>query len=493
MGRYFSRRDFVRTIGMGAAALSGTAGVRSAAGVPGAVPWLPSGGPGNPLRLLTSVAPSGLVMEAAPGLADVGGGVQAEAWMLNGSLPSPLLRICRGETFDVQMVNGIRDPLILHWHGLTPPEEADGHPRFAVSPGGAYSYRFEVENRAGTYWYHSHTHHLTAEHTYRGIAGLLLVEDDEEAALGLPSGDREIPLVLQDRRLDRRGRPIFGDESLLEGFIGDEPFANGIHKPHLEVESALYRLRILNGSNARIFRLGRSDGRPLILIGNDGGLLERPVELPCIDASPGERLDVLLDLRESAVGEHVVLRTLPFEIYEEARESRGSTLQGSPMEMLDFRVTRATKDSRAVPRTLVAPDLPDPADSARERTFLFTSELDPYSRTMMHHHINGREFRMNQVDEHVPFGDTEIWTFVNDNAFAHPVHMHATHFRVLSRTRGRGQVMPWERGLKDTVLVHPNETVRVAIRFTAHRGLYPLHCHILEHEDVGMMLNVLVE
>jgi len=494
MGRYFSRRDFVRAMGMGGAAvLTGAVGVPGAEGVPRGVRSPSPSGSGNPLRLIPPVAPSGLVLEAAPGLADVGGGVQAEAWMLNGSLPSPLLRIRRGETFDVQMVNGIRDPLILHWHGLTPPEEFDGHPRFAVGPGGRYPYRFEVENRAGTYWYHSHTHHLTAEHTYRGIGGLLLVEDEEESALGLPSGDREIPLVLQDRRLDREGRPIFGDGSLLEGYMGDEPFANGIRRAHLEVESALYRLRILNGSNARIFRLGRSDGRPLILIGNDGGLLERPVALPWIDASPGERLDVLLDLRECAVGENVVLRTLPFQIHEEARESRGSTLQGSPMEMVEFRVTRATRDSRPIPSTLVAPHLPDPAASVRERTFLLTSELDPYSRTMMHHQINGREFRMGQVDEYVPFGDTEIWTFVNDNAFAHPIHMHATHFRVLSRTGGRGQVMPWEQGLKDTVLVHPDETVSIAIRFTAHRGLYPLHCHILEHEDVGMMLNILVE
>ena len=494
MGRYFSRRDFVRTVGLGGAALfSGTAGLAGSQRLPGPVlPSSPRGG-GNPLRLVAPVAPSGLVLDAAPGMAHVGGGVQAEAWMLNGMLPSPLLRTRRGETFDVEMVNHLPDPLILHWHGLTPPEEADGHPRFAVPPGGRFGYRFTVENRAGTYWYHSHAHHLTAEHTYRGIAGLLLVEDEEEARLELPPAHREIPLILQDRRLDQAGRPIFGDGSLLEGYMGDQPFANGIHGAHHEVETALYRLRVLNGSNARIFRLGRSDGRPLILIGNDGGFLDRPRELPWIGAAPGERLDLLLDLRDSAVGERVTLRSLPFDIQEEAREARGSTLQGSPLDLVEFRVVKGVRDGTPLPSVLPAPWLPDPSDAVRERTFLLTSELDPWSRTMMHHQINGRDFQMERVDEHVPFGDTEIWTFVNDNAFAHPIHMHATHFRVLSRSGGRNGVMPWEEGLKDTVLLHPDETVRVAIRFTAHRGLFPLHCHILEHEDVGMMLNILVE
>lgn len=498
MGRFFSRRDFVRTIGMGGAAAFtgawGSGGLVASPRSPRSPGGAEAGGlAGNPLRIVPPVPPSRLVLDAAPGLADVGGGVQAEAWLLNGMLPSPLLRTRRGETFEVEMVNHLPDPLILHWHGLTPPEEADGHPRFAVPPGGRYAYRFEVENRAGTYWYHSHAHHLTAEHTYRGIAGLLLVEDEDEQALELPSGDREIALVLQDRRLDARGRPIFGDGSLLEGYMGDQPFANGIHNAHHEVETALYRLRILNGSNARIFRLGRSDGRPLLLIGNDGGFVDPPRELPSIDAAPGERLDLLLDLREAAEGDRVVLRSLSFDLQEEAREARGSTLQGSPLDLVEFRVVRQVRDRTPVPARLPAPVRPDPADAVRERTFLLTSELDPWSRTMMHHQINGREFQMGVVDEHVPFGDTEIWTFVNDNAFAHPIHMHATHFRVLSRSGGRNRVMPWEEGLKDTVLLHPDETVTVAIRFTAHRGLFPLHCHILEHEDVGMMLNVLVE
>jgi len=129
----------------------------------------------------------------------------------------------------------------------------------------------------------------------------------------------------------------------------------------------------------------------------------------------------------------------------------------------------------------------------RERTFHLASALDRDTRSMMMHSINGHGYDMHKIDVRVPFDETEIWTLVNDDGFAHPVHLHATHFRVLSREGGRGRLMPWEAGLKDTVLLHPEETVRIAVRFTAHRGLFLLHCHNLEHEDVGMMLNVLVE
>lgn len=135
----------------------------------------------------------------------------------------------------------------------------------------------------------------------------------------------------------------------------------------------------------------------------------------------------------------------------------------------------------------------DPADAVRERTFRFTSDRDPETRSMMNHYINGRPFEMEEFEDRIPFGDTEIWTLVNDSDFAHPIHVHATHFRVVGRSGGRDRVMPWERGLKDTVLLRPYETVRIAIRFDAHRGLYLIHCHNLEHEDMSMMLNFMVD
>jgi FtsP/CotA-like multicopper oxidase with cupredoxin domain len=495
-GHPVTRREFLWLAAAGGTtALAGMSGLSpvlraveaSAQSTPGApVPW-------SPVRLAPEVRPDDLVLRAAPGMAEIGAGVEAPGFLLNGSLPSPLIRVRKGDPFRVTMENDLPDPLILHWHGLTPPESADGHPRFAVRPRERFDYRFTVENRAGTYWYHSHTHYKVAEHSYRGIGGMILVGDEEEDALGLPAGDREIPLILQDRRLDRRGIPVYEHPDTMEGHIGTAPFGNGIHQPRMEVETALYRFRILNGSNARIFRLERSDGRPMVLIGNDGGLLEEANSVDVLDLGPAERADVLMDFRDLEVGEEIFLRSKAFEIPGGITAGRSVAKQGEPLDLLRIQVARRVEDPAEIPTRLSTVPGPDPADAVRERTFDFTSDRDWNSRTMMTHRINGEEFDMGRIDVRVPFGETEIWTFTNDNGFAHPVHLHGTHFRVLSRTGGRGEVLPTEAGIKDTVLLHPLEEVRVAVRFTAHRGLFLLHCHNMEHEDVGMMINVMVE
>lgn len=161
--------------------------------------------------------------------------------------------------------------------------------------------------------------------------------------------------------------------------------------------------------------------------------------------------------------------------------------QGAPLDLVEFRITRRTSDPGTVPDRLPpTPEGPDPAQSRRERRFVFRA-------AMMSHTINGRAFDIDRIDERVPFGETEIWTFVNDSDLPHPVHLHATHFRILERVGGRAEIMPWEAGLKDTALLHPGETIRVAVQFVAHRGLFLLHCHNLGHEDQGMMQNILVE
>lgn len=441
-----------------------------------------------PLRLPEATPPQSLTLTAAPGTAQLGGGLTGEGWLMNDLLPSPLLRIRTGSSFDVTLQNELPQDCILHWHGISPPEAMDGHPRLAVGPGASYAYTFPMEARAGTYWYHSHTHMRTAEQTYRGIAGMLIVEDDEEDALGLPAGEREVPLVVQDRRTDASGVPYyepFGPD-LMAGYMGTEPFVNGVRRPYLEVDSALYRFRMLNGSNARIFRVARGDDGPIVLIGNDGGLLDAPRSVSSVDVAPAERIDFLLDLGGRAVGDRVMLRSLPFSIPAGGGFMGGSNLQGQPLDLLELRVTRTVLEEATLPSTLPTVTGPDPASAVRERTFRFQSE-------MMRHTINGQTFEIARIDERVPFEDTEIWSFVNESPLPHPVHLHATHFKMLSRTGGRAQVMPWEEGLKDTVLILPSETVRVAVRFTAHRGLFLLHCHNLEHEDMGMMANILVE
>jgi FtsP/CotA-like multicopper oxidase with cupredoxin domain len=299
----WSRRAFLATAAAGAGAAA-FALHRGALGLEtGARPGTRLAG--NPLPFAPELRPVDALLRVAPGSRDLGRGVEAPLLLVNDALPSPLLRITRGETFSARMENGIADPLILHWHGLTAPDDMDGHPRFAVPTGDAYDYRFEVTDRAGTYWYHSHTHHMTGRHTYRGIGGLLLVDDpEEEAAAGMPPRERELPLVLQDRRLGPDGVPVYDPvgPSMMNGFMGPEALANGILDAVHEVEPAVYRARILNGSNARIFRLGRSDGRPLHLVANDGGFLPRPFELPWVEVAPAERVELLLDFRDANEG-----------------------------------------------------------------------------------------------------------------------------------------------------------------------------------------------
>jgi FtsP/CotA-like multicopper oxidase with cupredoxin domain len=490
--RRFSRRGFLKTS-------AGASGALLAAGIPSGVQrMLGVGRRGweidesrNPLRLAPEVSPTGLRLVAAPGTADIGGGKTIEGFLLNGSLPSPLLRVKKGEKFDVTMVNQLPDDLILHWHGLTPPSIADGHPMHQVRWSYDYRYEFLVENRAGTYWYHSHTHHRVAVHTQKGIGGMLLVEDDEEAALGLPSGDREIPIVLQDRTFGRDGLPTYRDYDLMEGHMGREPFGNGVHKPYLEVDAALYRFRLVNGSNARIFRLARSDGKDLVIIGADAGLLERPVTLPYADLAPGERLDLLMDFSDVDIGRSVMLRSLPFNVGGYLNELSKLNVHDVPLDLLEVRVARTVQEESWIPERLLPLPALNAADSTAARDFKLSFKRD-VTGTMEMHTINGLSYEMERVDLHVPFDRTEIWTFTNDAWFAHPVHVHGTQFKVLSRTGGRGAVMPWETGLKDTVLVHPKETVRLAVRFSAHPGMYLIHCHNMEHEQTGMMLNFMV-
>ena len=438
---------------------------------------------------------------------DIGLG-QADAWTLNGMLPSPTLRLRRGETVSLSLENGLPEETILHWHGLAVPEAVDGHPRLAVPPGARYDYAFRVRDRAGLYWYHPHTHMRTAPQTYRGLAGLLVVEDDEEAALELPSGPREIPLFLQDKRTTG-GSPLayragMGPDMML-GYLGDTPFANGVAHATTGVARGTYRLRILNASNARIFELGLSDGTPLTLIGSDGGLLPRPVSVDRVTVATGERVDVLADFSGHEPGARVHLRSFPFQIPGMMMGGRGmgsgmgrgrmggmggmggGLPQGAAMDLLELVV----EDGPPEPSVRLPDVLSRPSDRAVDantprRAFRFES-------MMMRHSINGRGFEMERIDQRVALGRTEIWVIDNASELPHPVHIHAGQFRVRSRSGGRGRIMPWETGLKDTVLVLPGERVEAVVRFEEHRGLFLMHCHNLEHEDMGMMLNFQVE
>ncbi len=438
------------------------------------------------LRQPGSAPAAALSLLAAPGPMAASGNASAAGWLFNGSSPGPTIRARRGEDARITLYNNLPEETIVHWHGLIVPEEADGHPRYAIPSGASYDYGVPVKQRALTAWYHPHAHHRTAAQIHMGLAGFFIVSDDEEDALELPAGPREILLMIQDRRSDAGAGFDYspsGDD-LLTGMLGDTVFCNGTRAARLRVTADTYRFRILNASQARVYQLALSAGTPLTVIGNDGGLLPAAAEVESVYLGVGERVDLLLDFSRVEVGRRLMLRSLPFS----TPVSSGRFPQGMEMDVLELEVVGGTRyEGVVLPGTLSAvPQLPAAA-VAGARTFEFTS---PGGSHHGMHRINELSFDMLRVDEQIPLGRLERWVFVNNSAIPHPVHLHGTHFQLLGRSGGRSTIYPYEGGWKDTVLLLPGEEVEALVRFDAYRGIFPLHCHNLEHEDLGMMLNV---
>ena len=421
------------------------------------------------LRIPAIVSPAALALAARPTTFDLGGGRLSSGLGYNGLVPGPVIRANNGDLASIAVTNGLSEPTSVHWHGMVVPELADGGPQQAFAPGTAYNYNFRINQRACANWYHPHPHMLTAKQVYSGLAGMFIINDPAELALGLPSGAYEVPLVLKDVNVDAAGNLAYSADH--DGFLGSIPVVNGTRDPYLNVDTALYRFRIVNGSQSRIWHLSLSTGAPLTVIGNDGGLLEAPANVAQIDFGPGERLDLLIDFRGLPVGSTVMLKS-----GSAGWDNWGG---GDSFNVLEFRVARQVSVPATIPSALSS--IPALSNPVRTRDFAFGG-WPP-------HTINGRTYDMSRIDFEVPFGQVERWRFTWEQGATHPVHVHATSFQVQSRTGGRSQVNPWERGWKDTVLVGKRETVEVLLRFEQFRGIYMLHCHNLEHEDQGMMMN----
>jgi blue copper oxidase len=469
-----------------------------------------------------------------------------------GSYLGPIVRLTRGQTVRVHVRNELDEATNVHWHGLIVPTEADGHPSAVVAPGAETVYEFEVRNRPGAYWFHPHPHGRTAEQAYGGLAGMVIVTDAEEAALGLPAGDRDIPLIIQDRRFDSDNQLVYiasgmaGMSDEMMGLLGDHILVNGQLGVMLPVATQPYRLRLLNGSNARIYKLAWSNGAPLTVIGTDGGLLTAPTTAPYVMLSPGERIELWADFSQEVVGNQIKLVSLAYEGVEAGGMAMGEPAlpNGAPFDIMTFNVAEAVGSSDVLPAQLLPVEVLSAAmasNAASPRRFVLAMD------DAMNWTINGRRYEMDVVadDEKVRLGETEVWEFINqmdapavtgggamagmgnmagmdhsahaqqgasnDNStsagsvatnamrdfMAHPIHLHGVQFQVLERQVDDAQRAGWEtvkdglvdQGWKDTVLVMPGERVRVVMRFDGYRGVYLIHCHNLEHEDSGMMRN----
>jgi blue copper oxidase len=419
----------------------------------------------------------------------------------------PILRLRRGQRVRVSFTNLLPEASIIHWHGLHVPPEMDAHPRYAVGTGQTYVYEFEVQERAGTYWFHPHPDGRTARQVYQGLAGLLLVTDEEDAVLSLPAGRYDIPLVIQDRVFDANNQFVYqlgGMLGNLTGFLGDRILVNGHPDFNLPVERRAYRLRLLNGSNSRVYKLAWSDGAPLTVIAADGGLLPRAVQRPYVMLAPGERLELLEDFSERQPGESRELRSLGFS-GAGAGMMGGQTLpHGAPFTVIRVQVARGSERQEpfVLPATLSIINRYQVADAINRdnpRTFVA-------SMGMMRWLLNGRTFELEAVaaNERVRLNDLEVWELVNQAgggmSMIHPIHIHGLQFQISERQIQPTLAADWEtvragyvdEGWKDTVMLMPGERVKVLLKFQDYTGLYLYHCHNLEHEDAGMMRNYLV-
>ena len=433
---------------------------------------------GNPLNIPAELA--GTVLTGAPAMVELQPGVQTAVYGLNGTYLGPTIRVNRSDGFAVQLQNRLADEdLILHWHGLFAPEDMDGHPRHAVGPGENYDYDFVVNQRAGTYWYHSHTDMITGPQVYKGLAGLFIVHDQAELGLGLPSGEYDLPLIVQDKRVT----PDFQFEyaptpiDVMRGWQGDTILVNGTPDAVFSASQTLYRFRLLNGANARVWKIGFSDDRNFHLIAGDGGLLEQPIEIDSLFLPPGARAEILVDFSDDQMNSEVLLQSQEFD-----GESIAGTRQGKPADLMRICVESDASSGGVIPETLSSIEQLDPLDVVRTREFR-THMLDGQ------HAINDLIFGMNRIDFDVAMYELEAWEFFNPSQAIHPMHVHGVHFQVVERNGSIDNVWPEEQGWKDTVLLFPFDRVRVLLRFDRYPGVFMLHCHNLEHEDDGMMMN----
>jgi len=406
-------------------------------------------------------------------------GKLATIWGYNGMYPGPTIKARSGRRTVVRQVNNLQESVSVHLHGGHTPPASDGHPTDLVGPGASKTYIYPNHQVSATLWYHDHAIDVTGRHVYMGLAGFYLLSDSFEDSLPLPKDDNDIAILIQDRTFNSDGSlnyPIT-DNTIRTGVVGDTLLVNGAIQPYLQVGRRKVRFRILNGSNARIYKLALSTGDALIQVGSDGGLLAYPASRPAITVAPGERVEVVIDFSKYPVGTEVVLK------------NQNSFAVPSLPDIMRFDVVREEADESSVPSTLrPLARLPESSASAT-RAFTLSQTFQNGRNDIWT--INGKLYDPAIVDAKPRLNATEIWTFQNYSDQAHPMHIHDIEWQILDVD---GILpAPGDDGMKDTFLVPAGGRVRVIGTLTDNLGEYVSHCHILEHEDHAMMINFEVQ
>jgi spore coat protein A len=427
-------------------------------------------------------------------------GVLTTIWGYNGISPGPTIVSRGGRRTVVRHRNELPVPVVVHLHGGRTPPEHDGYPTDLLLPvgtdtsvsghhhGGSVAYGerdyvYPLQQRAATLWYHDHRMDFTGPSVWRGLAGFHIVHDGEEEALPLPRGDRDLPLMIADRSFAADGSLLYPSldpalerpgvkDDYIAGVLGDVILVNGIPWPVAEVPAVRHRLRLLNASNARRYRLALDPpppgGNGLVQIGTDGGLLDYPVLHDAVEMAPGQRFDVVVDFGRYRVGQDITVINQFGE--------------GSTADVMRFHISGSGTDDTRIPERLSDVVSLDWAQAVETRTMRFRRGK---VAGMAGWTINDEPFAPDLISAQPRLGTVEVWRLISD--FHHPIHLHLALFQVLSRgTRGPG---PYDHGWKDTLDLRPAEEAAIIARFDGYAGKYVFHCHNLEHEDMAMMGN----
>ena len=427
-------------------------------------------------------------------------------WRYNNN-PLPLIiKANRGDKMTLNFNNKLEADSTIHWHGFKVPAKEDGGPDFPVKADESKTYSFTLDQPASPLWFHPHPDMQTGKQVYMGLAGVFLIEDniskELERTKQLPSGEKDVVLLVQDRRFAPekdgvRELQYMNQDMDMDGMLGDVVLVNGSQFPNLNVSTTQHRFRLYNVSNAKNYDFAFDDGREFMVVATDGGLLKNPVKLEHIKLGAAERVEIVVDFSNDAVGDSVKLISRAFEDDDMGmgdmngnNMNMGRSPNGTAVDIMRFDVTKAESDDITLYKTISSkaeisqrldPSLADNAGAERE--FVMTMKR---GNGMMSFVINNKVFDANRVDEFIQSNSTEIWTLKNDSPMAHPFHAHAIQYQILDRDGipASGTDLGW----KDTFLVKPNETVRIIGKFEpVNQGDYMYHCHILEHEDAGMM------
>ena len=428
-------------------------------------------------------------------------GPKTVMWTYGGSYPGPTIRRLTGHKTTVTFVNklpGSVGDLTVHLHGDHHASKEDGLPDTQlIPPGGRRTYVYPLTNdgqpeRGAFDFYHDHRMDHTGQNVWNGLQGMFITSDAAERKMPLPTGKYDVPLLVSDRGFDGTNQltqpfpyPGDGNDSATSNFVGpyaapgdatvgDRILANGVYGPHFDVSTHRYRLRLLNGSNFQSYDFKLSNGQPFVQIGTGSGLLPKPVVRDDILLGPAQRADVIVDFTKS-YGKKIVLQSVP---RADASATGGIGTPDAPI--MQFRVTKHAKDSTRIPSALEPlPKLDPPPVPDHVWTFGLGGDTSGTYWT-----VNGHPYDPNRVDATIPLGSTQTWLLQNLSPITHYIHLHEEAWQTIARN---GKPAPPDEAVEDTWKLDPGESVEVAAKFTDYTGVFMIHCHMLDHEDHGMM------